>query len=85
MRQQYIRGVTLSDNIGRDLGRIEGKLDSFINTFKDHTDRMNRIDENHEQLATKVEDVTKKMYLITVVGGAIWGAAVAFLARFIHS
>jgi hypothetical protein len=75
----------VSDNIGRDLGRIEGKLDAFMSTLKEHTDRMNRMDENHEQLADKVGDTTKKVYLITVVGGAIWAALIAFVSKLIHT
>lgn len=73
------------EDIGRDLGRIEGKLDAFMATLKDHTDRMNRMDENHEQLVVKVEDTTKKMYLVMTIGGIVWSAIVAFAAKFIHT
>lgn len=70
------------DNISRDLGRIEGKLDSILIRMADHTDRMNRIDDNHEQLAEKVADNQKKLYAITLIGSALWGIIVHFVARF---
>lgn len=74
----------MNDDISRDLGRIEGKLDSFMGILRDHTDRMNRMDDNHEQLVDKVEANTKKTYLIMSVGSAIWAVLTSLAMKYLH-
>lgn len=71
----------MSEDISRDLGRIEGKLDAFMSRLQDHHDRMNRMDENHEQLVEKVEENTKKMYVVTTIASAVCGGIVSLVVK----
>ena len=64
----------------RSLGRLEGKCDSIIASLKDHTGRMNRIDEDVEdvrsdisELKKEVAKLDKKQYAIITVATLLWG------------
>ena len=55
---------TDTTDIIRALGRLEGKCDSIIMSLKDHTGRMNRIDEDVEDVRTEVSKVKESIVSI---------------------
>lgn len=42
------------------IGRIEGKLDMFLQLAKDHADRMNRIDQDIEDIRKDLDNRLRK-------------------------
>lgn len=77
--------MTLDMNeLMRALGKLEGKIDAFIQTQKEHFDRMNRIDENMEGLEERVRTVEKKQYGVFLVATVLWGLIVLVFKTVIH-
>jgi peptidoglycan hydrolase CwlO-like protein len=72
------------------IGRIEGKIDIFLNTVRDHSDRMNRIDQDvedvrkdlkdtHKEIDLRVRNLEMRMYLTCAVATALVGVAMKLL------
>jgi len=72
---------TTMEEIFRSLGRLEGKIDGVL----DHLKRLNGSVENHAKKIDVLEDcvatVKGKASLLGAIGGTIFGAAVATIAR----
>ena len=74
------------------IGRIEGKIDGFIQSVKTHHDRMNRIDEDvdgvrkdlkeiHKDIDIRLRALEVKMYTICIVAGFISVIASALISN----
>lgn len=84
--------VDKNSDILRSLGRVEGKVDSVILNQGEHTDRMNRIDQDIEELRSlvfkeiavvktdhekRIATLEKRQYGIFLVGSIIGGLAMS--------
>jgi archaellum component FlaC len=72
--------MSSNDDILRALGRVEGKIDSITIALKDHTDRMNRIDEDIENVEKRVGNLERKQYAILTIASII-GAIISLAVR----
>lgn len=81
----------MADNseILRALGRIEGQLTAVIASLVDHTSRMNRIDEDIEDVRAevgrvkeKLSTLEKKQYAIVVVATIALNGIAIFVKKF---
>lgn len=82
-----------NNDVLRALGRLEGKCDSIIDSLKDHSSRMNRIDQDVEDLRDvvfkkvskqdkEIATLQKKQYGLFLVGGILGTAILAAFRKF---
>lgn len=65
--------IEKSGEILHAVGKLEGKVETFMQVQTQHFDRMNRIDTNIEGLESRVRTVEKKQYGLFFAATAIWG------------
>ncbi len=73
--RNWNNNIMEKEDFNRALGRIEGKL----NELDKHFDRMNRIDEDLEELNKRIASVEKKQYGILAVATVVWTAIIVLI------